>query len=144
MSEFPEYIEQRLGIHSTQKEAQQEARQEMVPSIPGRPGVVKIDGWTIYVGIRDAAYLRENRLWRAKIAAAHPDKVLNPRYKGGRFRECLNSYTKWKNLQRKEYWRIGELMPPDWRGAKRPPAKAPVARFGSGKYLGLLWKEETP
>lgn len=89
---------------------------ELVPCIPGRPGVVQVDGWTCYVGIRDAEYMRLNREWRQRLASSHPDK-------GGssnKFRNLMQRYRTWKLGERHLYWDLG-LMPPDWKGPSTPP-----------------------
>ena len=81
----------------------------LVRSITGRPPIVKLDGWVIYLSVHDTEYLRTRREWRQKLRAAHPDQ-------GGstyQFRRAMGSYGAWRAAENRYYARLG-LTPPRW------------------------------
>lgn len=84
----------------------------LVQVFEGRPSVVANNGWTVYVSVRDAAYLQTKRDWKRKLAAAHPDR-------GGAhdaFLAVHQAYTDWHTVAAAEYEVLG-LLPPDMGGA---------------------------
>lgn len=107
---------------------------ELVPSIPGRPGTVVQDGWTVYVGIKDADYILTKRRFKRTMFDVHPDR--NGGKGGAQFRSARGRYRKWCDARRREYWAIG-LMPPDWRGSPVAPPASPMRQIG-GRLIPMI------
>lgn len=104
-------------------------RKDLLPvTSEGRPVVLKdSQGWTVFVSVHDQEYLRQKREWRARIIAAHPDKLgISPadlsKWKSAnlKFARLNLAAQVWKHKERAFYWRLG-LMPPDWKGEPEPP-----------------------
>lgn len=87
----------------------------MISKRPERPTHLTIDGWTVFVSVRDDEYERQIRVWRRKLKAAHPDT------KGGshtKFLSTHRAFTRWRLIEATWYANLG-LTPPDgWRGAR--------------------------
>ena len=84
-------------------------KMDLVRSLTGRPPIVKLDGWVIYLSVHDAEYLRTRREWRQKLRVAHPDQ-------GGsayRFRLSMGAYRSWLATENRYYARLS-LTPPRW------------------------------
>lgn len=83
----------------------------LIPTYAGRPSVLHIDGWTVYVSVRDAAYTHTKREWRHKLAAAHPDR-------GGShdaFLATKRQFDRWRRGEAEWYQSLGLLPPDGWR-----------------------------
>lgn len=90
--------------------------EELAPQYKGRPAVVKMGTWTVYLGVHDWAYMLELRRYKRQLRDAHPDK-------GGtsaKFRAVLAAKRKWHAQECQWYASLG-LLPPD--GAKLGEAK---------------------
>lgn len=84
------------------------SRTDLIPQKDGRPAVMVVDGWTVFVSIRDAAYEAEMKRWRQRLAAVHPDR-------GGsawKFRKVMGQRIRWQCEEARWYARLG-LLPPD-------------------------------
>lgn len=73
-----------------------------------RPATLQVDGWTVYVSIRDAAYMAELRRWKQRLAAVHPDRGGTAR----KFRMVMGARIRWQCQEAKWYADLG-LLPPD-------------------------------
>jgi hypothetical protein len=86
---------------------------ELVKKRANRPSVLKVDGWHVYISIRDGEYERLVKWWRRKLTAAHPDR-------GGthhRFLTVNRAFTRWR-MQEAAWYAQCDLLPPDgWKGA---------------------------
>lgn len=108
-------------------------REELIPSLPGRPAVIEQDGWKVFLSVHDKEYLRAKKQMRKEVLDLHPDKSglspEDPRWErvNQRFRSANLSYIVWCRKERCWYWKFG-LMPPDWKGAPQPPQGWRVSR----------------
>jgi hypothetical protein len=97
-----------------------------IPVFKGRPAVVVLNGWTIYLSIHDSAYMMTLRTWKQRLARAHPDK-------GGtstKFREVYQKKRAWQLEEALWYAQLG-MLPPD--GCRLAEAK--VKQMRSRKAL---------
>jgi len=85
-------------------------RAELLEVFPGRPATVIHDGWTVYVAVRDRAYLTTLKAFKRMLRDAHPDK--NGGNGGAAFRKIHLQRLKWQNAEAQWYGRLG-LLPPD-------------------------------
>lgn len=110
----------------------------LIPVLAGRPPVIHVDGWVVYLSIRDVEYLRVKRIMRQAMLVWHPDKGVpfattprkpsrwhrTRRIRGRRtkpFRQAQRRLKVWLLQQRRAYWDLNETMPPDWKGDAKPP-----------------------
>jgi hypothetical protein len=100
-------------------------REDLIPVIrEDRPAIIKQDGWTIYLSIHDAQYLRTVKDLKSAVINAHPDKhcidgQTTPRAHAI-YRKKVLDLMRFKISERNWYWKL-RLMPPDWRGPLTPP-----------------------
>lgn len=84
------------------------SRAEIIKVIDGRPAIVKVDGWTVFLSVRDAEYLRILKQFKRRLAEAHPDKGGT----AGRFRKVMSERLRWQMTEASFYASI-DLLPPD-------------------------------
>lgn len=82
--------------------------EELIPQHQDRPAIIQHDGWTIYVSIRDAEYLRLLKVFKRRLADAHPDRG-GSNYK---FRKIMGERIRWQCEEARWYAQFG-LYPPD-------------------------------
>ena len=93
----------------------------MIQTFAGRPSVLNIGGTTIFLSVHDAEFMRQWRIWRHRLAQAHPDG-------GGssyKFRRALSKYQHWQFQQAEFYQAVGV----------EPPKVLPEPKSFSGQIL---------
>lgn len=103
----------------------------LVPTLSGRPAIVKVAGTTLFVSLHDRGFLEEaSRLYQVMLSK-HPDKpiikslggingtrrVLLPsseKRKEGRYLEAVSKLAHFLARERDGYYKIVGIEPPNW------------------------------
>ena len=104
----------------------------MIPTLRGRPSVVRSGNCSVYVSVHDAEHLRLRREWKRKLAYYHHDAIksrwqtaaaggacwarqLLTRQQafGATFRQLQAGHEAWLRAERVWYARLS-LEPPEW------------------------------
>lgn len=83
------------------------ATTELIPTLPGRPAVLKKDGCTYFISVHDAEFLRVRAEWKRKLKELHPDTASMH----GNFIAAVNGYRMWQQKEAVWYAEVG-IDPP--------------------------------
>lgn len=81
---------------------------ELVPLLPNRPPILKLNGWTVYLSVHDSAYLNQLKTFKARLKLAHPDAGGS----GAKFRHVMSQRRSWQ-LAEATWYAAFDLLPPD-------------------------------
>lgn len=137
---------------------------DLIPTIPGRPSVVKVGNVTLYVSVHDEAFNTEVMRLYKRVLATHPDKPVymskftkgggratlqttRPR-KPGQHHNAICQLACFLARERDGYYKSAGLLPPDWKRWARW-ARPGRVRYGAqerdtlASIRGLLAAQET-